>query len=84
MQTGKKKELNRLRRIEGQIRAVARMLEQGKDDSSIDTQLRAIQSAIYALRIARFEHRILLDCEREHIDRDVCEKIREKLRSFLK
>ncbi len=84
MQAGKKRELNRLRRIEGQIRAVARMMEQGRDDSSIDVQLRAIQSAISALRLARLEHRISLDCEDNHMSSDACEKIREDIRSFLK
>jgi len=38
----------RLRRIEGQVKGVERMIEEGRDDVSILTQLSAIQSAARA------------------------------------
>jgi DNA-binding FrmR family transcriptional regulator len=37
--------LNRLRRIEGQVRGVERMIEDGRDCESIITQLGAVRSA---------------------------------------
>jgi DNA-binding FrmR family transcriptional regulator len=37
--------LNRLRRIEGQVRGVERMIEEGRDCESIITQLGAVRSA---------------------------------------
>jgi DNA-binding FrmR family transcriptional regulator len=37
--------LNRLRRIEGQVRGVERMIEEGRDCESIITQLQALRSA---------------------------------------
>jgi DNA-binding FrmR family transcriptional regulator len=38
--------LNRLRRIEGQIRGVQRMIEDGRDCESIITQLGAVHAAV--------------------------------------
>jgi len=38
----------RLRRIEGQVKGVERMIEDGRDDTSILTQLSAIQSGVRA------------------------------------
>jgi DNA-binding FrmR family transcriptional regulator len=38
----------RMRRIEGQVKGVERMIEEGRDDTSILTQLSAIQSAARA------------------------------------
>jgi DNA-binding FrmR family transcriptional regulator len=38
--------LNRLRRLEGQIRGVQRMVEEGKDCSDIVTQLAACKAAL--------------------------------------
>ena len=38
--------LNRLRRLEGQVRGVERMVENGRDCESIITQLGAVRSAI--------------------------------------
>jgi DNA-binding FrmR family transcriptional regulator len=38
----------RLRRMEGQVKGVERMLDEGRDDTSILTQLSAIQSAARA------------------------------------
>ena len=38
--------LKRLKRIEGQVRGIQRMIEEGRDCESIITQLAAIRSAI--------------------------------------
>ena len=38
--------LNRLRRVEGQIRGIQRMIENGRDCESVITQLGAVRSAI--------------------------------------
>jgi len=38
--------LNRLKRIEGQIRGIQNMIESGRDCESIITQLRAVRSGI--------------------------------------
>jgi len=47
--------LRRLRRIEGQARGVARMIEEGRDCQEILQQLAAIRSAVYqaSLRLMR-------------------------------
>jgi DNA-binding FrmR family transcriptional regulator len=38
--------LNRLKRLEGQVRGVERMIEEGRDCESIITQMGAVRSAI--------------------------------------
>ena len=38
--------INRLRRIEGQVRGIQRMIESGRDCESIITQLASVRSAI--------------------------------------
>ena len=38
--------LNRLKRVEGQVRGIERMIEEGRDCESIITQLGAVRSAI--------------------------------------
>ena len=80
----KRRELNRLHRIEGQIRAVARMIERGENNSSIDTQLRAIESAVRALRIARVERKLIELCKRGGFDDSSRENLREEIRSILR
>ena len=37
---------NRLKRIEGQVRGIMRMMEEGADCTAVTTQLSAIQSAV--------------------------------------
>jgi DNA-binding FrmR family transcriptional regulator len=49
--------LNRLRRIEGRVRGVARMVEQDKDCIDIITQISAAQAAL---------DRVALELTREH------------------
>lgn len=40
------KAINRLKRIEGQVRAVIRMMEEGKDCKDVITQLSAVRSGV--------------------------------------
>jgi len=40
------KAMNRLKRIEGQVRAVIRMMEEGKDCKDVITQLSAVRSGV--------------------------------------
>ncbi|MPY68471.1 MAG: metal-sensing transcriptional repressor [Alphaproteobacteria bacterium] len=54
-----RKSLHRLGRIEGQVRGVARMIEEDRYCVDILTQIRAIQAAL-----ARVEHQVL----REHLE----------------
>lgn len=44
--TSKEVLLNRLKRVEGQIRGIERMIEDGRDCESIITQLGAVHAAI--------------------------------------
>jgi DNA-binding FrmR family transcriptional regulator len=46
MQDKKPKLLNRLRRIEGQVRGVARMIEEDRYCIDVMTQLRAVRAAL--------------------------------------
>lgn len=52
--------LNRLRRLEGQIRGVQRMIEEGKDCADVITQLSACKAALdkvgYRLVVAGMRH----------------------------
>ncbi len=50
-ETEQKKILNRIRRIEGQVRAIRNMMERGDDFRDVEVQIRAVQSALRALRI---------------------------------
>ena len=40
------KALNRVKRIEGQLRGILRMMEEGKDCKDVVTQLSAVRSAV--------------------------------------
>lgn len=73
--------ITRLRRIEGQVRGIQRMLEEGRDCEGILTQLMAIRSGIEQVSL------ILLD---RHVERCVQglaqmdERSREELHRVLK
>lgn len=60
----------RLRLIEGQVKGVERMLDEGRDDAGILTQLSAIQSAARAAA-----ELILLERMIEHVRRSVGEVV---------
>lgn len=61
------KSINRLKRVEGQIRGILRMIEEGKECKDVITQLSAARSAIdrtiAVIVSANLEH-----CIRESID----------------
>ncbi|XJZ25655.1 metal-sensitive transcriptional regulator [Bacillota bacterium Lsc_1132] len=61
------KTINRLKRVEGQIRGILRMIEEGKECKDVITQLSAARSAIdrtiAVIVSANLEH-----CIRESID----------------
>ena len=61
--------LTRLRRVEGQVRGVRRMIEEGEYCIDIITQIQAVQSALGAIR-----RRVL----EKHMDTCVLEAIRSK------
>ncbi|MEA4924026.1 MAG: metal-sensitive transcriptional regulator [Syntrophomonadaceae bacterium] len=52
----RKKVIARLRRIEGQVRGVQRMIEEGADCGEILNQIAAIKSAIHHAGIIMFEN----------------------------
>ncbi|MHB9150467.1 MAG: metal-sensitive transcriptional regulator [Thermoleophilia bacterium] len=50
--------LNRLRRIEGQVRGLQRMIDEGKDCEQVLTQLSAVKSALDRVGIFLISHRM--------------------------
>ncbi|MCZ7662256.1 MAG: metal-sensitive transcriptional regulator [Thermoleophilia bacterium] len=50
--------LNRLRRIEGQVRGLQRMIEEGKECEAVLTQLSAVKSALDRVGIHLLSHRM--------------------------
>jgi DNA-binding FrmR family transcriptional regulator len=50
--------LNRLRRIEGQVRGLQRMIDEGKDCEQVLTQLSAVKSALDRVGIHLISHRM--------------------------
>jgi DNA-binding FrmR family transcriptional regulator len=67
-----REQLTRLRRIEGQVKAIGRMVDEERYCVELLTQLRAVRSAV-----KRVEERIL----REHVEHCVVEAIRGGKRS---
>jgi len=50
--------LNRLRRVEGQVRGLQRMIDEGKDCEDVLTQLSAVKSALDRVGIYLISHRM--------------------------
>ncbi len=50
--------LNRLRRIEGQVRGLQRMIDEGKECEQVLTQLSAVKSALDRVGIYLISHRM--------------------------
>jgi DNA-binding FrmR family transcriptional regulator len=59
------KAINRLKRIEGQLRGVLRMMEEGKDCKEVITQLSAIRSGVDRTMGVIVTNN-LVECLREH------------------
>lgn len=60
--------INRLRRIEGQVRGIQRMIESGRDCESVITQLASVRSAIESVGALVLNNYMRL-CFRDH-DKD--------------
>jgi CsoR family transcriptional regulator, copper-sensing transcriptional repressor len=58
--------LNRLARIEGQVRGLQRMIEEGKDCESVLTQLAAVKSALDRVGVLLISHR-MRECLQEKL-----------------
>ena len=69
--------LNRLARIEGQVRGVQRMIDDGKECEHILTQLAAIRSALDQVGIHLISSR-MRDCLEGEIDVEVEPEVMEK------
>jgi DNA-binding FrmR family transcriptional regulator len=76
--------LNRLRRIEGQVRGLQRMIEEGKDCEAVLTQLSAVKSALDRVGIHLISHR-MRDCLQTGTQVDIDESAMEQaFEIFLK
>jgi DNA-binding FrmR family transcriptional regulator len=73
----------RLRRIEGQIRGLQRMLEEGRDCSAVLTQLMAARAALDAVGQAILEE-YLDRCLESGDTQETRQKITQIVRMFLK
>lgn len=74
-----KRELNRLKRIEGQVRGVANMIERHDYCIDILNQLRAVRSSLKSLEVAVLEKH-LHHCVHDALGGDVSEsEIEEKI-----
>ena len=63
----KKNVLSRMRRIEGQVRGIQRMIEEGKDCEDILVQVRAVRSALQSAN-KLILRRYMLRCYSETVD----------------
>ena len=76
--------LNRLRRIEGQVRGLQRMIEEGKDCELVLTQLSAVKSALDRVGIHLISHR-MRDCLESGSDVEIDQTAMERaFEIFLK
>ena len=75
--------LMRLRRIEGQIRGLQRMIEEGQDCEAILTQLMAARAALDKAGLFIVE-RHLGDCLRGTADEQVRERLNRIVELFLR
>jgi DNA-binding FrmR family transcriptional regulator len=72
----------RLQRLEGQVRGVCRMLDEGRDCQDILTQLSAIRGAAYQISLLLVEN-YALHCVNDPEDRDSANEAIAKLVSTL-
>ncbi len=82
--TEEERVLNRLRRIEGQVRGLQRMIEEGKECEAVLTQLSAVKSALDRVGIHLISHR-MRDCLADGLQTEVDEAAMEQaFEIFLK
>lgn len=83
----KKNVLSRMKRIEGQVRGIQRMIEEGKECEDILVQVRAVRSALQSANKLVLK-RYMLRCHVEAIEagaseQEAMEKYVKVLTSFL-
>ncbi|WP_250645528.1 metal-sensitive transcriptional regulator [Salidesulfovibrio onnuriiensis] len=83
----KKNLLSRLKRVEGQVRGIQRMIEEGKECRDILTQVRAVRSAMQSASTQILKH-YLLECHAETAsgkeqDRDKLEDVIKLLTDYM-
>jgi len=76
----KKNVLSRMKRIEGQVRGIQRMIDDGKECEDILVQVRAVRSALQSANKLILK-RYMLKCHAETVDSDNQE---ESLEKFIK
>jgi len=75
--------LNRLNRVEGQIRGIIRMVEEGKDCEDVLTQVAAARSAMNRIGIHIITRR-MQECLKENPPGSPQEAIEEAINVFLR
>ncbi|MEW6554149.1 MAG: metal-sensitive transcriptional regulator [Actinomycetota bacterium] len=75
--------LRRLRRVEGQVRGIIRMVEEEKDCEEVLTQVAAARSAMDRIGIHIITHR-MRECLQENRELSPDEAIAEAIDTFLR
>ena len=77
--------LTRLRRIEGQVRGLQRMIEEEQDCTSVVTQLTAVRSALDKVGFMVLSHR-MAECVRQKVEKgeDSEQALEEAMKLFMK
>ncbi|MGQ9476022.1 MAG: metal-sensitive transcriptional regulator [Actinomycetota bacterium] len=75
--------LRRLRRIEGQVRGLIRMVEEGKDCREVLDQVAAVRSAIERVGAHIVVHR-MSECLRDNPGDDYEKTVSEAVETFLR
>lgn len=79
----KKSYINRLSRLEGQVRGISRMLEEDRDCQDVVTQLSAVKAGIDSI-IALMVTENLLTCVSQENSEDQREKVEAALKLIFK
>jgi DNA-binding FrmR family transcriptional regulator len=72
----------RLQRLEGQVRGIRRMINEGRDCQDVLTQLAAVRGAAYQISVLLVEN-YALDCVSNHAGADSAEESIAKLVNVL-
>ncbi|MDI6873768.1 metal-sensitive transcriptional regulator [Candidatus Solincola sp.] len=75
--------LRRLRRIEGQVRGIIRMVEEGKDCREVLNQVAAVRSAMERVGAQIITHR-MKECLRVHSEDEFEKAVGEAVETFLR
>ena len=75
--------LRRLHRIEGQVRGIIRMVEEGKDCHEVLTQVSAVRAALERVGAHIITHR-MRECLRNHKVEDFEKAVGEAIETFLR